>query len=78
MLVVTAATQGTGWMHFSLAQLAIVYFGLFALPLTLLIWIAWALLRRLDGPRAWILLLAMGALLPVLYYFLGQLNGMRP
>jgi hypothetical protein len=63
----TALTQGTGWMHFTLPELLLVYLGLFSVPLTLLLWLGWAVLRHLNRPHAAAGLTLLGIALPLLY-----------
>ena len=69
MVIVTACTQGTGWMHFSLSQLVFIYGALFTLPLTVLLWVGWAVFRRLRSPRAVAAYAAFAIALPFLYAF---------
>ena len=69
--VVTAAhTQGVGWIHFSLSELILIYFGLFTLPMTILLWVVWAFFRRVQRPHVWVAFSVIGILLPFIYALL--------
>ncbi len=64
---VSAQTPGTGWMHFSLSQFLSIYLGLFSVPMTLLMWVGWAVLRCPKWPHSSLILTAHGILAPLLY-----------
>ena len=67
LVLMTAHTQGTGWMHFRPSELIRIYFGLFTLPMTILLWVIWAFFRGFQRPNAWVAFTVVGILLPFIY-----------
>ena len=75
LVVITSLRQGTGWMHFSLSQLLVIYLGLFTVPLTLLLWVGWAALKYLRWAHSTVALAVFGTALPFMYALILYLAG---
>ena len=70
LAILADQAQGVGWMSFDLSQWYLLCFSFFTLPITVLLWIGWAIIKRTHSKRPVAGLIALGIILPLLWAIL--------
>ena len=67
LAILAEHAQGVGWMSFDLRQWFLLCLSFFTLPITVLLWAGYAIIKRTHSKRPVAGLVALGIILPLLW-----------